>query len=177
MGIVYKWVDQSNNIYYIGSHKGTADDGYIGSGVHFSRAYSKRPKSFTRQILYVGEHYLELEEFILEELDAANDDMSYNLKNSSVGGNTGITEVGREKLSKARKGYKRSESDKQKQSASRKGRYVGSENSNSIKVYCGYTQKTYNTLKEVSNALGVSQPYCSLMIRGKRPNKFSLKQI
>jgi hypothetical protein len=85
-GFVYKWIDSSNDMYYIGSHKGTVDDGYIGSGVHFNRAYSKRPEMFSREILYTGEHYLELEEFILEELDAANDNMSYNLKNTAIGG-------------------------------------------------------------------------------------------
>ena len=85
-GFVYKWIDSSNGMYYIGSHKGCANDGYIGSGVHFNRAYSKRPEVFSREILYTGEHYIELEEFILEELDAMNDSMSYNLKNSAVGG-------------------------------------------------------------------------------------------
>lgn len=88
-GFVYKWVDSSNDMYYIGSHKGTVDDGYIGSGTHFNRAYSKRPECFTRQILYIGEDYLELEEFILEELDAANDNMSYNLKNKALGFGSG----------------------------------------------------------------------------------------
>lgn len=109
-GFVYKWVDSSNDMYYIGSHKGTVDDGYIGSGTHFNRAYSKRPECFTRQILYVGEDYLELEEFILEELDAANDNMSYNLKNTAIGGwlhthkNEEVRSKRAEAISKSKKG-------------------------------------------------------------------------
>jgi len=102
-GFVYKWVDSSNCMYYIGSHKGCTDDGYIGSGVHFNRAYSKRPEMFSREILYTGEHYLELEEFILEELNAMNDSMSYNLKNSAVGGweHTHTSKEVKEKRAKA----------------------------------------------------------------------------
>ena len=30
---------------------GTIDNGYIGSGIAFKRAYKKRPESFTRKIL------------------------------------------------------------------------------------------------------------------------------
>ena len=88
-GFVYKWVDSSNNMYYIGSHKGTIDDGYIGSGTYFVKAYNKRPEAFSRDVLYVGDDYLELEEFILQELDSAGDKMSYNLKNAALGFSVG----------------------------------------------------------------------------------------
>jgi hypothetical protein len=84
-GFVYKWSDSSNGMWYIGSHKGTPDDGYIGSGTRFTNAYNARPVSFTREIIYEGEHYRELEELILKELDAANDKKSYNLKNEAIG--------------------------------------------------------------------------------------------
>lgn len=117
-GFVYRWTDSSNNMYYIGSHKGKADDGYIGSGVHFLRAYKKRPDSFNREILYIGENYRELEEFILEELDAANDRKSYNLKNSAIGGDTRSGKKNSpehiKKVSDANKGKKLSESTKEK---------------------------------------------------------------
>ena len=38
-GFVYRWTDTSNGMYYIGSHKGTPGDGYVGSGTWFMRAY------------------------------------------------------------------------------------------------------------------------------------------
>ena len=50
-GFVYKWTDSSNGKSYIGSHHGKIDDGYIGSGIAFKRAYNKRPECFTREIL------------------------------------------------------------------------------------------------------------------------------
>ncbi len=36
---------------YIGSHHGKVDDGYIGSGTYFRKAYDKNPKIFKREIL------------------------------------------------------------------------------------------------------------------------------
>ena len=105
-GFVYKWVDSSNNKFYIGSHKGTIDDGYIGSGVLFNRAFALRPENFSRSILYEGEDYLELEDFILKELDAENNKQMYNLKSSAIGGKTQITDEGRKRLSESKKGAK-----------------------------------------------------------------------
>ena len=49
-GFVYKWYDTSNDMYYIGS-KGDVNDGYIGSGTSFLKAYNKRKESFFREIL------------------------------------------------------------------------------------------------------------------------------
>ena len=87
-GFVYRWYDSSNGMYYVGSHKGSVDDSYKGSGKRFKRAYKKRPECFTREVFYIGEHYLELEEFILCELDAENNPEYYNLKNAAIGGAT-----------------------------------------------------------------------------------------
>lgn len=87
-GFVYKWTDSTNGKMYIGSHRGHIDDGYVGCGIYFARAYKSRPESFSREILYVGDKYREEEERILLELDCANSKDYYNLKNSSVGGDT-----------------------------------------------------------------------------------------
>ena len=48
---VYKWTDSTNNKIYIGSHHGSVEDGYTGSGVFFCRAYNKRAWAFARTIL------------------------------------------------------------------------------------------------------------------------------
>src|SRR5271165_829710 len=50
-GFVYLWFDSTKKMFYLGSHTGTVDDGYIGSGIRFLRAYKTRPDSFKRKIL------------------------------------------------------------------------------------------------------------------------------
>ncbi len=50
-GFIYIWMDKKNKKFYIGSHYGTVDDGYICSSTWMLRAYKKRPKTFKRRIL------------------------------------------------------------------------------------------------------------------------------
>jgi len=50
-GFVYIWHDTKRKMFYIGSHKGTEDDGYICSNKRLQTAYSSRPESFKRRIL------------------------------------------------------------------------------------------------------------------------------
>lgn len=108
---VYRWYDLSNDKMYIGSHKGTVDDGYIGSGKLFNRAYNKRPDDFVRDILFEGTHYqcLIYEETILKYLDAANNQSYYNMVNDSLGGTTGLKHSNetKRKISEIQKGKKR----------------------------------------------------------------------
>lgn len=86
-GIVYRWKNLKNAKWYIGSHEGCSQDGYLASGKLIQRSFKKHGiGNFVRQILYEGEDFKEVEEFILEFLDAASDPMSYNLKNAAVGG-------------------------------------------------------------------------------------------
>ena len=74
-GFVYRWYDASNGKFYIGSHKGSPDDGYLGGGAQlFRRAYAKRPESFIREIMYTGVNYREYEQIILDYEDAANNE-------------------------------------------------------------------------------------------------------
>lgn len=50
-GFVYLWFDRHRQRFYIGSHHGREDDGYIGSSLRLCRAYKKRPGDFRRRIL------------------------------------------------------------------------------------------------------------------------------
>ena len=84
IGFVYKWYNTENDMYYIGSHGGSVDDKYIGSGIYFKRAYKKNPAHFFREILYEGEHYIIYEHTILQYLDSKNDSNSYNLTNLAI---------------------------------------------------------------------------------------------
>ena len=130
-GFVYRWTDFSNGMRYVGSHKGSPNDGYIGSGKWFLFAYNKRPEVFSREVLYEGNHYRELEEFILEEVDAKNSKEYYNLKNTAVGGDTRSgkknTKEHNKKVSLANKGRKISKEQRRKISESLTGKEVSSE--------------------------------------------------
>ena len=55
-GFVYIWWDTVKNWYYVGSHIGTADDGYVCSSVPMMHAYNKRPQAFRRRILESGQY-------------------------------------------------------------------------------------------------------------------------
>jgi hypothetical protein len=86
MGYVYKFTHIDTGMYYIGSHNGKKKN-YSGSGLIWQRAKVKYGiDSFTKELLYEGDFYREEEERILKELDAANDPLSYNIKNEALGG-------------------------------------------------------------------------------------------
>lgn len=91
MGFVYKWTNVVNGHWYVGSHVGEEDDGYVGSGIAFRLAYAKYgSKSFQREILYRGEEFKKIERQLLVEFDARNDPSSYNLINESYEGFLGL---------------------------------------------------------------------------------------
>lgn len=52
LGFIYEWTDNLTGLKYIGRHEGNPFDGYVGSGTKFLREYIKRPKDFTREILW-----------------------------------------------------------------------------------------------------------------------------
>ena len=86
MGYVYKYTHKETGKWYIGSHTGN-NENYTGSGLLWQKAKNKYGiESYNVEILYEGEMYREEEERILKSLDAANDDMSYNMKNEALGG-------------------------------------------------------------------------------------------
>ena len=50
-GFVYLWFDKKHKRYYVGSHWGKEDDGYICSSQWMRRAYERRPEDFKRRII------------------------------------------------------------------------------------------------------------------------------
>jgi len=52
-GFVYIWRDRKHKRFYIGSHWGDVDDGYICSSSWMTRSYKRRPTDFKRRILSV----------------------------------------------------------------------------------------------------------------------------
>ena len=50
-GFVYIWFDKYRKMYYIGSHWGKIEDGYICSSNRMRDAYRRRPNDFKRRVL------------------------------------------------------------------------------------------------------------------------------
>ena len=180
IGFVYRWHDASNGKFYIGSHKGTPDDGYLGGGVLFRRSYAKRPDSFIRDIMYIGEHYRDYEQMILDYEDAANNNLFYNLVNCAWGGSPkGVPkkESTKKKMSEAAKGKPKSEEHCKAVSESLKG-LTGAKSRRGIPVHSEVLDKTWPTRRECSKELGISQSYIWSCVTGRNKNKkYRLKNL
>lgn len=93
-GFIYRWTNTVNNKKYIGSHMGTEDDGYIGSGKLFLAAVKKYGiNKFEREILEWVDTtdrfvLLEREKYYLNLYNAASDKNYYNVAKDVIGGNT-----------------------------------------------------------------------------------------
>lgn len=68
---------------YVGTHKGTPDDGYICSSKILLEEYKKRPNDFSREILAFGTYneMIKFETAILKAANAAKDPKFYNMHN------------------------------------------------------------------------------------------------
>jgi GIY-YIG catalytic domain len=92
-GFIYEWTNKLNGMKYIGSHKGTIDDGYTGSGKRFENARNKYGiENFERTILeYVEkeEDILLKEQYYLDTFGCAKSPLYYNISPSAGGGDCG----------------------------------------------------------------------------------------
>ena len=52
-GFIYLWHDKSRNMFYIGSHDGSPDDGYISSSKWLNGEIRYRQKDFRRKIIKI----------------------------------------------------------------------------------------------------------------------------
>lgn len=84
---VYCWTDHLTKKLYVGSHKGTVDDGYTSSSKLLEQELRARPADFTRQIIAEGKFMdmRKLESVILQTVDAKNDPTFYNGHNNAPG--------------------------------------------------------------------------------------------
>lgn len=131
-GFVYIWRDKKHNRYYIGSHWGTEDDGYVCSSRWMRKSYSRRPHDFRRKILSriftTRIELLELEQRYLNLIKPEEIKVRYyNLITSSLKPwyvDEGKKQTIGEKISAAKKGKKTGPRDPSigaKISASKKG--------------------------------------------------------
>ena len=81
---VYMWINKDDDRKYIGTHKGTPDDGYIASSELFLADYNESPSRFTRTILAYGtqQEMYELETKLLLDLKTRMSPMYYNMSNN-----------------------------------------------------------------------------------------------
>jgi hypothetical protein len=64
IGFIYVWRDKARKMFYIGSHVGSPDDGYISSSYWLAAEVRFRPSDFRRKILkFVDLPNLKLEEY------------------------------------------------------------------------------------------------------------------
>jgi len=92
-GFIYEWTHTTTGMKYLGSHKGTIDDGYTGSGKKFLNAVKKYGiDKFSRSIIeYVVDEndIFKREQYYLNERNCATSKKYYNISPSACGGNTG----------------------------------------------------------------------------------------
>ena len=96
IGFVYLWRDRRRNMYYLGSHCGTVDDGYIGSSRWFQNAYKKRSIDFKRKIIEVindgvSQNVRTAEQYWLSFIKADEFGVKYYNFNSRAGGIDSVT--------------------------------------------------------------------------------------
>ena len=53
IGFIYIWKDLQENRFYVGSHLGGFDDGYVCSNKWMKAAYTRRPHTFKRRIIWI----------------------------------------------------------------------------------------------------------------------------
>jgi hypothetical protein len=77
---VYRWRHTESGMWYIGFHKGTADDGYICSSKTLRPMIQSNPSKWTRKILRYGTRteMVKLEHRLLKKLKATQNPNSYN---------------------------------------------------------------------------------------------------
>jgi hypothetical protein len=96
-GYVYKWTNIKNGLKYIGSHYGSVEDCYTGSGKEFMVAYDNAPDDFVMEVLeYVTKNDKKLvlitEKKWLDSIPNIKDHPGYyNLNNDAAGGFSYIT--------------------------------------------------------------------------------------
>lgn len=90
MAFIYLWRDRSRNMYYVGSHVGKPDDGYVSSSKWLNGEIQYRPQDFRRRVLkFVRPEMLRREEHaILKKIKRA--DLGRKYYNMPTGREKGI---------------------------------------------------------------------------------------
>lgn len=156
---VYCWTDKKTNKLYVGSHKGSIEDGYICSSKYMLEEYKNRPEDFSRQIIAHGNlnDIRKLESKILKSVNAKLNENFYNKHENDgfyfEGWKKGeMTEEHKKKLSLAKKGKKISKEHHSKLIASRKGSKNSPEHKAALVASRIDSKHTEKTKKKMSKA-------------------------
>ena len=128
----YKWTRVSTGHYYYGVHKGTINDGYVGSGTKFNEIFRSTPiEDWRWEIVAISDDYdtiLKWESEVVTE-DTLKDELCLNLIAGGQSGTLGLkhSDEARIKISTAHKGKTVSAETRAKVSAARKGSTVSDE--------------------------------------------------
>jgi len=165
-GFIYIWRDKKHNRYYIGSHWGTEDDGYICSSRWMRKSYKRRPTDFRRKILSrIGTSRIDLLQEEYKWLSMITDDLLgkkyYNLTKHMNGHWT--TDPDKVKII----GKKISEANIGK--SKNKGRIIPLETRQKISKTCSLSMKIYyqKYLRSESTCKKISENTKRLQIEGK----------
>jgi len=106
-GFIYKTTNLINNKIYIGKHKTSADDGYLGSGLILSYAVDKYGKeNFKREIIeYCSSDVGKREEYWIDKLNARNSKIGYNIAKGGIGGDNFTNHPNKENIRKTFMGF------------------------------------------------------------------------
>jgi hypothetical protein len=183
---VYCWVDRATNKLYVGSHKGSTDDGYICSSKHMLKEYKERPTDFSRQIVAEGLHsdMRKFEGAILKSVNAKNDEQFYNKHNNDGlyfdgWSSDTMTEEHKKNIGKAGKGRKISPEHAHKLHEGRRRSKNSPEHTAAIVAVRKNTKHTEITRQKMSNAKLLnpkSKENASIAGKislAKRPNNYS----
>lgn len=89
-GFIYLWENKINGKKYLGSHLGSPNDSYIGSGVYFLSAIKKYGiQNFKRSIIednIPNEKLRDREQYYLDLYNVVNNDEFYNISPHASGG-------------------------------------------------------------------------------------------
>lgn len=164
---VYCWTDKSNNKLYVGSHKGSIDDGYVCSSKIMMKEYNKRPQDFSRQIIAEGnlEDIRKLESKILQSVSARINEDFYNQHDNDgfyfEGWKKGqFTEEHRRKMSLAAKKRVRSKEHLEKLHAGRRSSKNSAEHSAALiasRLGSKHTEETKNKMKEAKSKISAER--------------------
>lgn len=172
-GFVYKWTNQVNGKWYIGSHKGSLDDGYRHSSKILAAAERKYGlDNFFREILFEGDYEIDqirstVEARFLQEEDAANNPLSYN--QSNITGPNRLSKEACKKISDAKLGVPMTPEHSIKKSIAQKGLKRSSETRERIsKAKQGKNNPMYGKQLTTDHRRKVSEGLKAAYASGKR---------
>jgi DNA-binding Lrp family transcriptional regulator len=182
-GFVYETTNLINGKKYIGkcifSRKNNWEN-YLGSGVYLKRAIKKYGKeNFKREIIFLAidkKELEEIEEFIIRFHDAVTSERYYNLKETSIGGDTFTNHPNREeRLKKVSENSKGSNNPMYKREKTQ-AFFDSIKKANSIKICVDGV--IYSSLTECSVLLGINTTTVNYRLRSNGfPNYYYLEDV